>query len=258
MKVLFFINPMVPSYLMKGRILKIMFKLPHLIVLIFTFILTFSLYISFRNKNDKDTERLIKILAILSLFFDPIYWIWEIYKFGKFDFSTTLPLYICSMFWILAPISAFRKDGFCKQTATAYICTISTIGGVFGLIFNIHLNNHPFFSFIPIRSLIYHVIMLAVSSIMWSSGFYKVKKWDWFRIFIPVILMLIPSLILNYIFGWDYLFTAGGIGTPLEILSKCLPKPLYLLSLYGSLYFIIRFTIYRKFKPLFLQANDNL
>lgn len=43
------------------------------------------------------------------------------------------------------------------------------------------------------------------------------------------------SLVLNSLFGWDYCYTAGGIGTPLERLSAVLPRGIFLLLFYGGM-----------------------
>ena len=54
-------------------------------------------------------------------------------------------------------------------------------------------------------------------------------------------------LVLNHFFGWDYCYTAGGVGTPLERLSAVLPRGLFLLVLYGGLLLLIQVLFYRPF-----------
>ena len=59
-------------------------------------------------------------------------------------------------------------------------------------------------------------------------------------------------LLLNRIFGWDYCYTAGGIGTPLARVSARMPTLLFLLVLYGGLLLIVQFLFYRRFSRISL------
>ena len=58
--------------------------------------------------------------------------------------------------------------------------------------------------------------------------------------------LLSVCLVLNRLFGWDYCYTAGGLGTPLERVSAVLPKGLFLLVLYGVLLLLIQGIFYRR------------
>lgn len=234
-----------------------MFQPLHLAVLLITCILVLLVCNRFKGMNRETVNWFIKCCAVVALFFDPVYWIWEIHQFGGVDFSTTLPLYICSLFWILLPISAFGRPGFIKQTATACICTFCMVGGVMGLVFNTYLNQYPFFTFVPLRSLLYHILMILVSTVMWVSGFYQVQKGDWFRSAIPVAILIAPCVLLNRLFGWDYCYTAGGIGTPLEHMSAAMPRFAFLILLYGGLLLFVRFAFYWRFKPFFISKTAN-
>ncbi|WP_313529312.1 TMEM164 family acyltransferase [Anaerotignum sp.] len=234
-----------------------MFQPLHLAVLLSACILVPLVCNRFKDMNLETVNWFIKCCAVVALFFDPVYWIWEVHQFGRVDFSTTLPLYICSLFWILLPIVAFGKPGFIKQTATACICTFCMVGGVLGFVFNIYLNQYPFFTFVPLRSLLYHFLMILVSSVMWSSGFYQVQKGDWFRSAIPVAILIAPCVLLNRIFGWDYCYTAGGIGTPLEHISAAMPKVAFLILLYGGLFLFIRFIFYGRIRTFFMREKAN-
>ncbi len=183
-------------------------------------------------------EHFIKFWAVAILFFDPVYWIWEARTFGSLNFATTLPLYLCSLFWMLLPVAAFAKPGLLKRIALSNICTIGILCGIFGIVFNVYLNVHHFLSFVPLRSLLYHLIMVFVPSLLWASGYYRPKALDSLLCFIPIAVLLIPCLLLNRLFGWDYCYTAGGIGTPLEHLSSHLPRSIFLIILFLGLLLI--------------------
>ena len=225
-----------------------MFKLPHLLVLAFTFV-SVPLFARWLKKQpDQRIHRFFQACGVLVLAFDPSYWLWEVNRNGVVDVSQTLPLYICSLFWMMLPFAVYLKPSIFKRIALANVCTVGIAGGLMGLVFNTYVGLYPFFSFIPIRSLIYHVFMLLVAVSMWVTGYYKPKAGDEYLCMIPVVIMLIPAIILNKLFGWDYFYTAGGPGTPFELVSSIIPIPVFLMILYGLLAFIIRETFYRKTK----------
>ena len=65
--------------------------------------------------------------------------------------------------------------------------------------------------------------------------------------FAPVAVLVGVSLVLNRLFGWDYCYTAGGIGTPLEAMSRIMPRWAFLFVLYGGLWLVIQALFYRRF-----------
>lgn len=223
-----------------------MFKPPHFLFMFLTLTTVILSCIAMKDKSKRKIEIFLKIAAVVIVFFDPLYWLWEHQTHGRFDFATTLPLYLCSLFWMLMPIAAFCKDGVLKRIAISNICTIGLLCGVFGIVFNVYLDRYSFFAFVPMRSLIYHVIMVVVPAILWTSGYFRPKRKDCLLGFIPVIVLLVPCLILNKLFGWDYCYTAGGIGTPLERISAHMPRPAFLIILFGSIFLMVLLMFYRQ------------
>lgn len=224
-----------------------MFGPAHLLVILATAVLV-PLTCSAARRAARDTVvRCLKGCAVVALFFDPAYWIWEAGTTGGIDFSTALPLYLCSLFWLLLPAALFARQERVRQTACATVCTMGMLGGVFGLVFNVYVSQYPFFSFVPLRSLLYHVMMILVTAAMWSSGYYRPRPADRYCCFLPVAALVGVSLVLNRLFGWDYCYTAGGIGTPLERLSTAVPRGLFLLLFYGGLLGLIQLVFYRRF-----------
>ena len=227
-----------------------MFRLPHLLVLAATAALVPVVCRGARRLDQAAAARWLKGCALLALLFDPVYWIWEIRSFGAIDPATTLPLYLCSLFWLLLPLAAFSRPGLLRQTAMAALCTVVLLCGVFGLVFNVYLSRYPFLSFVPLRSLLYHMLMILVPAGMWASGCYRPQPRDRFLCFLPVMVLVAVSLLLNRLYGWDYCYTAGGLGTPLALLSARVPKLIFLLLLYGGLLLIIQGIFYRRFSRL--------
>lgn len=223
-----------------------MFQPMHWGILALTGALVAWIVIKGKTWEEKKVIRWLKVCALAVLLFDPAYWFWEARTAGRLDPSTTLPFYLCSLFWMLLPAAVFAKSDRLRQTATAAVCTVCLLCGVFGLTFNIYLDHYPFFSFVPLRSLLYHMMMILVPTAMWATGYYRPRPEDRYGCFLPVGLLLSVCLVLNRLFGWDYCYTAGGLGTPLERVSAVLPKGLFLLVLYGVLLLLIQGIFYRR------------
>ncbi len=232
-----------------------MFQPLHLMTIALTAILVPLLCLYVTRGGEKRIEGWLGFLAILILLFDPAYWLWEWLTYGKFHMESTLPLYLCSLYSMLLPVGVFAKSGHLKQMALANVASVGMVSGVFGLILNYHTNYWPFFGFVVIRSLLFHFVMIFGSVLLWVSGFYKPQPGDQWRAMIPVVVLLIPSVILNILYGYDYSYTNGGLGTPFEILSSVLPKPLFLLVVYTGLFLLIWFLFYRKL-PLFSKKAE--
>lgn len=211
-----------------------MFKLPHLLFMLLT--ATTIPYLVWHLKQWTQAKRhgFMKVMVLVAVSFDPIYWIWEWFTYQRFNWPTTLPLYLCSLFWLMMPFAVFSRSKTLGQMARANISSVVLFAGIFGLVFNTHLNVHPFFTFVPLRSLLYHYQMIFIAVAFIATGYYRPQAGDTALSLIPMYLLLIPCVYLSYRYGWDYAFTAGGIGTPLEALSSLMPRPLYLLVLYGS------------------------
>ena len=148
----------------------LMFQIPHLLVLLATGVLVWWLG---RAADRAGRERVLgwlKVCAVLAVLFDPIYWAWEIWQYGQIHLATTLPLYLCSLFCMMLPVAVFSKREKLRQMAAANVCTMGVMGGVLGLVFNVYLSRYPFFHFVPVRSLLYHILMVAAATLLWRGG----------------------------------------------------------------------------------------
>ncbi|MHC1748550.1 MAG: hypothetical protein AB9856_09240 [Cellulosilyticaceae bacterium] len=198
-----------------------------------------------KSVEHRKIDKFLKISTVFILMFDPIYWVWELNNFGFFRWENTLPLYLCSLFWILMPFVAFTKKGSkLNRITTSCLCTICLLAGILGTVFNIYMDTYPFLSFVVIRSLLYHFCMILIPSILWCTGYYKPHIQDTFQCFIPVIALLVPCFVVDKKFGWDYCYLNGGIGTPLESLSKLVPNLFFIIILYGGLFITLNVIFY--------------
>lgn len=222
-----------------------MFQRAHLLFLAFTATTIPAIAAFLHAQSPAVIGVFLRVIAVVILFFDPVYWFWEWRQNKRFDFSTTLPLYICSLFWMMLPVAAFAEDGIIRQIALANVSTIGLMGGVFGILFNVHLEKYAFCTFVPVRSLVYHYFMVLVPVVLWTSGYYVPTSLDFLWAMLPVFLILVISLVLHEKYQWDYCYTAGGIGTPLEKFSARMSKPVFLFVLYGGLTVFLKFFFYR-------------
>lgn len=233
-----------------------MFSLPHLLFMFFTFTSVPYIAYQFKSKRSKQLSHFMRGITLVVLCFDPAYWFWEWKQFQSFDLSTSLPLYLCSLFWIMLPFAVYAPPSKLKRMALANLSTIGLLGGIFGLVFNVYLNQYGFLSFVPMRSLFYHYIMILVGVILWVTDYYRAEKYDELLGLIPLAALLIPCIALSHFFNWDYAFAAGGIGTPLEVLSGKMPRPMFWLLLYSSVIWVCQL-FFKKMALRFHQVEHS-
>ncbi len=190
-----------------------------------------------RKTEHKKIEKILFVFAIIGLIIDPLYWIWELIATHKIHFEKSLPLYFCSLYYITLAIAVFCKKSGIKQACYAYLATMNLIAGLMGLILNTNLNIWPVLSFAGIRTLVYHLMMIFVSCLLWFTKYYKPQIKDLYGFFIPIAIMFVPAITVNSIWGYDYCFLGGGKGTPiLQDISAAMPLFAYIFILYVVIY----------------------
>lgn len=182
----------------------------------------------------------LKISALVTLTLDPLYWWWEVDTYGQFNWATTMPLYICSLFWILMPIVAFsKKKGALYRASLSCVATVGLYGGIFGMVLNHHINNYGFIHFVSQRSLLYHAIMLTTIVLMWSTGYYRPQRVDRYLFILPLLSLLVPAFVVDKVYGFNYCYFNGGEGGVLTFFSDKLGIPLFVVTFYGLKILII-------------------
>ena len=120
--------------------------------------------------------------------------------------KTELPLWTCSIYLFVMPLSLACKNEKVKTACNSFICSISLIGGFINFLFP----SESLFSFLGLHTFVYHFILLITPIIMLVSGYYKPKFKDfWGAVFIFVI-YAIPVFIFDSIFKQDYMFIYDG------------------------------------------------
>lgn len=220
------------------------FNLAHIFFIVFGVFGSILIGYLVRNVEHKKIDKFLKICAIAMPFFDVVYWIWEIAVTKSFDVVTSLPLYFCSLVYLVLPVAAFSKNENIKQSALAYLATMNLVAGLMGLIFNTHLNHYPMFSFVALRSMFYHITMLVIPSIIWFTKYYKPHISHTLTFFIPVAIIFVPACIVDFTINADYMFLNGGKGTPFAILANVLPVPVYILVLMVAILLLVNLIFY--------------
>ncbi len=216
-----------------------MLNLAHILIIIFGLAAILISCFLLRKLSRNKVEKVLFVCAIIGLVFDPIFWIWELATTKTFHFESSLPFYFCSLFYFTLAVGVFSKKPNVKQTCFSYLATMNIIAGLMGLILNNNLNSYPVWSFVGIRTLLFHLEMLFVSCFIWFTKYYKPQIKDLYRFMIPLAILFVPALIVDKIWGWDYCYLNGGVGTPIANFSKAMPNFIYIILLYVLIYVVI-------------------
>ena len=212
-----------------------LFSTSHLAFIILVYVLGVALSIILRNVNRKNIDIFLKIFAVIAVVFEITKILWESYydiTTGRgFNYYGILPIYTCSLFIYTMVFAAFGK-GKVKEIALSFLTTISLLFGAIGVVYCNGLNWYPFWTFGAFYSLFFHSSMFIVGVYLWISG-YKKPTWDtvW-QSFIPIVLLALVAIPVNYSIGSDYMLLYSGGGVPLyEDLASSLAasgwRPLY-------------------------------
>ena len=225
------------------------FSVPHIILMIVLTFLLIALTILLRKTKKRNIKIFLRTVSILMICLEIIKISWETYfdmKFGRgFSYADVLPLYTCSMFFILLPFAAFTKNERIKSLVFSWMCTIGIFGGLTNFYLPQMLKKYPFFTFNVFYSLSYHFLMSFTGLLILTSKRYILDWKDIVKGWIPLALFCIIVIPVNYyindIIGIkkvDYMMLMHGFGAPL------LPKFAQLL-IKNDLQFI--FTIFMVF-----------
>lgn len=154
------------------------------------------------------------------------------------DWVNELPLYPCSIYLYSMPFVIWGK-GKAKWMSSAYICTLGLVGGVVNFIYPIQLLNYSCFSFIGMRSILYHGNLIFTFLVLIMSGDFSYGGIEGgkylFLASVPTLLLSIPANLVNYsVIHSDYMYFTGAF----PLLGKMFPNAprvgvtLFMYSLY--------------------------
>ena len=141
-------------------------------------------------------------LDVMKYIFYNAYCVVNHLEFSAFE----LPLWTCSIYLFVLPISLFCKNQKVKDACNGFLCSISMIGGFINFLFP----TESVFSFMGLHTLLYHFILLITPIIMLVTGYYKPKFHHFVGASSIFVLYGIPVFIFDNIFAQDYMFIYDG------------------------------------------------
>ena len=250
-----------------------LFSLNHIIYIILVLLIAPIVCILLRNVSHKKLDIYFKVLSIFMIVFEITKITWESYydiKTGQgFNYGGLLPLYTCSLF-IYTLFCASWFKGKVRDYSLSFITTIGMASGIIGVIYCNGLNYYPFWTFGAFYSLIFHSTMFITGLLMLITRYKKLQTEDIFYGWIPIVILSVISIPVNYAFHSDYMQIHEGSSVPLlENLGKVMIsnnlRPIFIMIMISSylilssvvtgIYLIIQRLINNKNKEQ-IQPND--
>jgi len=167
-------------------------------------------FIPIKLKGRKNAERkalvslwiFALILDVIKYIFYNAYCLKNNLSIDKFEF----PLWTCTIFLIVLPLSLFLKNEKVKQACNAFLCSISFVGGIINFLFP----SESLFSFMGLHTFLYHFVLTIVPIIMLVTGYYKPKFNHCLGAILIFVIYAIPVFVIDNIFALDYMFIYDG------------------------------------------------
>ena len=169
-----------------------------------------AVYLIIKLKKDvKATKKAIIYFLIFAVVLDLIKYIFYNSYCIKNDLPLEyfeFPLWTCSIYLFVVPLSLFSKNQKIKDSCNAFICSISLIGGITNFLFP----TDSLFSFMGLHTFLYHFALIITPALMLSTGYYKPKFNHYKGAVLIFVIFAIPVFIYNSIFEQDYMFIYNG------------------------------------------------
>lgn len=219
------------------------FGLAHIVLLALTLFGTCLAVFLLRKSKHETIRKLYNGCLVFLVISHLAKWTWDYVMYRHFDLIGSLPMFICSITMFVIPLAVYGK-GLWKRAALGHIATLNVIGAVGGVVFSTVIMRFPFYHFNVLNSFIYHGVLLFVGLIAWVTRYYRPKAGDLGLFFVPCVVMAVPVVVCNELFGWDYMFLHNGKDTPFAILSRAVPKPIYILIMMAGYYAVTLLSFY--------------
>ena len=194
----------------------LLFTTKHLIAIVIA-VVVIALLLYIMTKMKLKSGKIIIFTATLFYVFEFLkqgYWVYS----GIFSVEK-LPLYPCNMPLYIMPFSIFGTEKI-KNFLKPFLYVIFLGGGVLTIMYpSIILGTSASWTadmsnFVPFISVVAHAAMIGVGLYLLISGYYKISKNDYIRIFVVILTMYVITYIFNQMFGTDFFFSNFGNGLP--------------------------------------------
>jgi len=194
------------------------FSLSHIIFLIVAFISLVLVAYLVKNAKGKNVEKFIKMLAIVITVLEVVKLSWESYhdiRSGNgLNFFGIAPIYTCSLLIYCSLVAGFGK-GKAKQTCLSWLCTIGMMTGLIVLFYPNGLNWYPVLTFGGMHTLLFHYGLVLCAVVCLFSGYKKLEWKDVYLSMVPMLLLAIVAIPVNYVIKSDYMQIYEASGVPL-------------------------------------------
>lgn len=195
-----------------------LFKTEHIFYIILAYISCIIIALFINKVPHKGINIFLKVLSIGTIIFEISKISWESYydiTTGRgFNAGGILPLYTCSLFIYCTFLAAWTK-GKIKSIALSYLGTVGLIAGAIGVVYCNGLNWYPFWTFGAFYSLFFHYSMLATGVFLLANGYIKLEWIDAIKGWIPIVILSIIAIPINYILKCDYMQIYDASGVPI-------------------------------------------
>lgn len=224
---------------------KYLFQTEHFIYIAACFLLFYFTIKVFVHSSEKTRKILITILLVLMLvlkYGGEIIFVSEWYKYGSsistfshsfWDFRTLISFQVCGVSNILLPIVYWFNIKKMKD----YVYASSIIGGLAVMLYPVGiLYGEPLvITFVMLRSLIVHFLLVFIPIFLIASGEFSLLKKNWALTFIGAVLMNVWALFGNLFIDTTannmYLMQNPFFGGPVPLLN-ILPNGFHVIPLY--------------------------
>ena len=194
-----------------------MFSLGHIIYMVISLFILILFPLILRKVKHNKIDTYLKVISILIPLSDIVKITWETYHYypihHSFEYTGLLPLYLCSLFMITLPFAAWCK-GKLKDIALSFLTTVGIVGGLSNVFYLNILNYYPLIHFSTLLSVFYHIMMSFTGIFLLTSGYYKLNKYCSLKAFIPIALLSIIAVPVNYKLNTDYMLLGHAYGVP--------------------------------------------
>lgn len=194
-----------------------LFGTQHLVFIALSFILVPLVCFLLRKTSHKKIDVFLKIFAIVITLLEITKMTWESYydiTIGDgFNFMGILPLYTCSLLIYTTWFAAYGK-GKVKDYALAYLTTVNLLSGGIGIVYCNGLNWYPFWTFGAFYSMFFHLSMFAVGMFLLFTGYKKLGWADMLKAWVPMLILAVIAIPVNYELSADYMQIYEGSGIP--------------------------------------------
>lgn len=192
-----------------------MFSWGHLILLTFFGVLAMGFYHFSRSWTRKKTVHFFKIFSLVLFALEIFKIVWNVSTYGIniIALNRFIPLYYCSIF-LYAFILLSWGRGKIAHASLVWMTYGGLIAGVAFLLYpSSSLLEYPFFHFLSIHSIFFHMSLVLISLMILRGNFYEPNKKDFMPFVYFSLLFMGLAFIINKLVGTNLMF----LGTPIAI-----------------------------------------